>query len=251
MISNNNRCIDCSKIITGYNINMDNNTLDSKYNKLDEEHTELKYRYNKLENRYNKLEKEHNELKDRYIKLEDRYNKLEDRYNKLEDRYNLLEKEHNELKDKYNKLENKYNEMTMTLSAREIGSKTNNAILDVIFPKCRQKPFFITTMTNMKQLIEDPSFAVKNDNIRKSTFDEWNKMTIECRNGIIERFNKIIEENPDLILSLKLLSGCWHFAHTQFSNIDEAKAYFNEKDQDIGEAINSCYPLFPKTESCI
>ncbi len=140
----------------------------------------------------------------------------------------------------------------MTFSAREIGSKTNIAVLDFIFPKCRQKPFFITTMTNMKQLIEDPSFAVKNDNIRKSTFDEWNKMTIECRNGIIERFNKIIEENPDLILSLKLLSGCWHFAHTQFSNIDEAKAYFNENDQDIGEAINSCYPLFPKTitESC-
>jgi hypothetical protein len=141
-----------------------------------------------------------------------------------------------------------HNKMTMTLSAREIGSKTNNAVLDNIFPKCRQKPFFITTMTNMKQLIENPIFAVKNDNIRQTTFDEWNKMTDECRNGIIERFNTIIEKHPDLILSLKKLSGCWHFAHTLFSNIDEAKAYFNEdeNDQDIGEAINSCYPLFPK-----
>ena len=86
---------------------------------------------------------------DKYPKLENLSKEFIIHKQKTQEQFDnqndIIEKQSRE----YTKLKTKYDEITLTLSAREIGNIADRNALDKIFPKCRQKPYGIRTLSNL------------------------------------------------------------------------------------------------------
>jgi hypothetical protein len=95
-------------------------------------------------------------------------------------------------------LQNNFSALTETLTAREIGSITDQNVRNFIFPGCASKNYRIRSLNNLKHFVKDMNNAASKDLCDSNAPSHWEKLDSEVKTDILARYDYIESIAPEL-----------------------------------------------------